>query len=348
MHRHPLDSFPEQLRRELATWPTRESIAADGSNRRFFRLRRGNASCICLYHPQPPGSPVTENDSYALIGRHLWQLGLPVPEIYTYCREEGWFLVQDLGDTSLQEAVRRLADRQHVWALYRQALDLLLALQQAGTPGFDPGWCFDTPLYDAELVYTRECRYFQTAFLEDYLGWQQLPATLAQDFALLVDRALASTEQAFLHRDFQSRNLLVHQGRLWLIDFQGARLGPSQYDLAALLLDPYVRLSPALQDELLAAYLSGRADLSAGGSLVWRQQYRYLALCRNLQMLGAYGFLSRQQGKPFFQQFIPDACRSLLRQLDALPRAELPTLRDLAQRAWKQLTAQRDGGAQLR
>jgi len=341
------DSLPDKLRRELAAWPMRQAIAADGSDRRFFRLQRGQASCICLYHPRPPGTPVTENDSYDLIGRHLRQQGLPVPKIYTYCREEGWFLLEDLGDTSLHEAALRQADRSSILALYRQAVGLLVDLQQAGTRGFDHEWCFDTPSYDAELVYTRECRYFQNAFLQGYLGWQEIPAALEEDFARLLDRALADDEQVLLHRDFQSRNLLVHQGRLWLIDFQGARLGPSQYDLAALLLDPYVQLPPALQADLLTEYLSRRGRQAAIDSLAWRQRYRYIALCRNLQILGAYGFLSRQKGKPFFQQFIPSACRSLIRQLAALPTGELPTLRKVAQQAWEQLTAQGGGSTEL-
>ncbi len=336
-------SLPAGLRRELSTWPTRQAVAADGSDRRFFRLRRGDATCICLYHPKPPGTPVTENDSYYLIGRHLRQQGLPVPEILTYCREEGWFLLEDLGDMSLHEAHHQ-GDRATVLELYRQAVELLVDLQWAGTRDFDPGWCFDTRFYDAELVYTRECRYFQTAFLQGYLGWQQLPAELERDFALLLDRALASEEQVFLHRDFQSRNLLVYQGRLWLIDFQGARLGPPQYDLAALLLDPYVQLPPDRQEDLLDAYLSRRQRHGALDSLAWRQRYQYVALCRNLQILGAYGFLSRQKGKPFFQQFIPAACLSLIRQLDALPTDELPTLRGIAWQAWEQITAQSGGG----
>ncbi len=342
-----LASFPAGLRRELAAWPTLDVIAPDGSDRRFFRLRRGDSSCICLYHPQPPGTPVSENDSYYFIGQHLRRQGLPVPEIFAYCRQEGWFLLEDLGDTSLQEACQRQPDRAGTLTLYRQAVQLLVDLQQTGTQGFDPGWCFDTPSYTAELVYTRECLYFQQAFLQGYLGWEHLPVGLERDFAHLLERALAAGEQVLLHRDFQSRNLLVHQDRLWLIDFQGARLGPPHYDLAALLLDPYVQLPPDLQEDLVEEYLSLWQRYTALNRLAWRQRYHYVALCRNLQILGAYGFLCRRKGKPFFRQFIPAACGSLLRRLEALPTEELPTLRDIARQAWEQLTAPKDGATGL-
>ena len=91
-------AFPARLRRELQAWEAVQPLAADGSDRQFYRLSRPGSTRICLYHPRPPGDPVSENDSYYYIGRHLREQGAPVPEIFTYCREEGWFLLQDLGE----------------------------------------------------------------------------------------------------------------------------------------------------------------------------------------------------------------------------------------------------------
>ena len=125
---------------------------------------------------------------------------------------------------------------------------------------------------------------------------------------------------------------MVHRHRLWLIDFQGARLGPRQYDLAALLLDPYVNLPPGVQENLLTAYLDRLQQHLTVDPVVWRQQYNYVALCRNLQILGAYGFLTHQKGKKFFRQFIPVACRSLEHRLELLPAGDLPVLRQLARK----------------
>lgn len=332
--------FPPGMRQEVSGWESIQAIAADGSNRSFFRLRRGETSCICLYHPRPPGSPVTENDSYYLIGRHLRQQGLPVPAILMYSREEGWFLLEDLGDISLQEEYLQQAQGRRRLDLYRQALELLMQLQLAGSQNFNPQWCFDTPYYDAELVRTRECHYFTAAFLHGYLDWPIPPAELEEDFSWLLTHALLPAEHFLVHRDFQSRNLLIHRDRLGLIDFQGARLGPPQYDLAALLLDPYVQLPDSLQDLLLNEFLDllqRRLPVDPG---VWRQRYQYVALCRNLQILGAYGFLSRQQGKPFFAQFIPAACRSLAQRLALLPPGEMPTLRKIARQALIRLVGQ--------
>ncbi len=156
-------------------WDSIQPIAADGSDRRFYRLQRPGDSRICLYHPQPPGDPVTENDSYYYIGRHLRRQGAPVPEIYSFCREEGWFLLEDLGDTCLQAECRRQADQTMEMTLYRRALQVLVQVQMAGSEGFSPAWCFDTPVYDADLVRARECHYFVQAFLQGYLGLETTP-----------------------------------------------------------------------------------------------------------------------------------------------------------------------------
>lgn len=333
MHSELLLTFPPGLRRELQTWDSIQPIAADGSNRRFYRLRGPRGSSICLYHPEPPGEPVTENDSFDAIGRHLRRQGLPVPEIYEYCRGEGWFLVEDLGNVSLQEHYRLQADLKARLRLYEQVLDVLVDLQTAGTEGFEPGWCFDTPAYDAPLVWQRECLYFLQAFVNDYLGLPTGVDEVGEDFAWLIRQALEPVQEFFLHRDFQSRNLMIHQGRVWLLDFQGARLGPLLYDLAALLLDPYVQLPEALQEALLTKYLNLLQTRLPLEPPVWRRRYTYVALCRNLQILGAYGFLSRQRGKTFFEQFIPSACGSLQHRLATLPETELPHLRRLAAQA---------------
>lgn len=329
-----VSSLPPKLRQEIQVWGAGRAaiqpIAPDGSDRRFYRLRRPGGSLICLYHPCPPGGPVTENDSYFLIGRHLRQQGLPIPEIYAHCREEGWFFLEDLGDRSLQAAYRGRQDAAGRLALHRQALKVLVRLQTAGTQGFLADWCFDTPAYDADLVRERECRYFVRAFLQGYLGLKIAVEELAADFELLLQRSLRPEQRLCLHRDFQSRNLMLHQDRLWLIDFQGARLGPPQYDLAALLLDPYVGLPLASQDILLAEYLRLLQALLPVDPAAWRQRYNYVALCRNLQILGAYGFLSREKGKDFFRQFIPAACQSLQHRLELLPREEFPGLRRVA------------------
>jgi len=291
-----------------------QPLAGDGSDRRFFRLL-GSPTVVLLYHPLPPGGDVNENDSYFQIGRHLRARGAPVPEIYHYCRGEGWMLVEDLGDISLDAVLKGQSGAGQIPFWYRQALDILVDLQIDGLEGFDPAWCFDTRVVDGPFLKERECGYFVGAFLQGHLGLKVDPADLAPDFHRLVSAAFSSSARYFLHRDFQSRNLMIKDGRLRVIDFQGARLGPLGYDVAALLIDPYVGLNPQLQDELLDYYLAVVKKRVAVEETAFRRRYRYLALSRNLQILGAFGYLTRVKQKTFFARYIPGAVRELRRRL---------------------------------
>jgi aminoglycoside/choline kinase family phosphotransferase len=306
-----------------------QTLAGDGSDRRFYRLL-GSPTAVLLFHPNPPGGEVNENDSYYRIGRHLKAQGVPVPEIYTYCREESWMLLEDLGDISLEAVIKRQSLESQIRHWYRQALEILVTMQIKGREGFDSSWCFDTPVMHRPFLWERECGYFVRAFLNNYL---QLPTTmedLAPDFERLLTGALPPGPNYFLHRDYQSRNLHITSGRLRVIDFQGGRLGPLGYDLAALLIDPYVNLSSAWQQEFLDYYLEQIQTRVEVDPAAFREQYYHLALCRNLQILGAYGYLTKAKGKTYFARYIPTAVESLRQRL-AERAGAFPRLAELAE-----------------
>jgi aminoglycoside/choline kinase family phosphotransferase len=302
-----------------------QTLAGDGSDRRYYRLL-GSPTVVLLFHPFPPGGEVNENDSFYLLGRHLRGKGTPVPEIYTYCREEFWMMLEDLGDISLEAVIQRQSQESQIRHWYRQALELLVDMQIKGQEGFDSSWCFDTPLVHRSFLWERECGYFVRAFLNNYLHLTIGMEDLAPDFEALLTGALPPGPNYFLHRDFQSRNLFITSGRLRVIDFQGGRLGPLGYDVASLLIDPYVNLSPAWQAELLEYYLDRLTARLGLDRAAFREQYYHLALCRNLQILGAYGYLTQAKGKEQFARYIPTAVESLHRRLlerpGAFPRLE--------------------------
>jgi aminoglycoside/choline kinase family phosphotransferase len=304
-----------------------QTLAGDGSDRRFYRLL-GSPTVVLLFHPFPPGGEVNENDSYFLIGRHLRAQGVPVPEIYTYCREEFWMMIEDLGDLSLESVIKRQPQESQILHWYHQALQLLVDMQFQGKEGFDSSWCFDTPLLHRPFLWERECAYFVKAFLNNYLGLKTTLEELAPDFERLLTGALPPGPNYFLHRDFQSRNLFVSRGCLRVIDFQGGRLGPLGYDVASLLIDPYVNLSPAWQAQLLDDYLELLQARLEVDPAAFREQYYHLALCRNLQILGAFGYLTRVKGKDFFARYIPAAVAGLGQRLQTRPHA-FPLLEQL-------------------
>ena len=138
---------------------------------------------------------------------------------------------------------------------------------------------------------------------------------LEGEFHHLADRVEQEPSDFILHRDFQSRNLMVHEGKIRIIDFQGARLGPLGYDLASLLIDPYVSLPIEFQNDLLSCYLSSLEKYIPIDFERFCKGYYFLALQRNLQILGAFSFLSQKRKKSFFIRYIKPAAESLNRLL---------------------------------
>jgi aminoglycoside/choline kinase family phosphotransferase len=209
-------------------------------------------------------------------------------------------------------------------------IDILLEMALKGGEGFDPGWTYQTSRYDQDVIMQRECQYFVEAFLNGFLGISVDFEALSPECRRLADTIVSIRPVGFMHRDFQSRNIMVWDGRFYLIDFQGGRLGPPHYDLASLLIDPYVDLPVALRETLLGHFSTRLAALSDIPAMEIRRAYRFCALARNLQILGAYGFLTRRRGKPFFARYIPVAVRRLQENLSCFDRDEFPMLSQIA------------------
>jgi len=187
------------------------------------------------------------------------------------------------------------------------------------------------------LIIEKECRYFQEAFLKGYLGIKERFEGLAADFAALAQKALQYSSTGFMHRDMQSRNIMIHNHQVYFIDFQGGRFGPIQYDLASLLIDPYVELPDAIQSKLLDYGIDALSERTAVEPKKFRQCFNYCALTRNLQILGAFAYLSKIKGKQYFEDYIPAAIQTLGSNLHAQGPDEFPALTAAVKKAYVQL-----------
>lgn len=305
-------------------------LHGDGSQRSFYRVITATSTLVVVWSPLGDEGFPNENDSYVYMGRHLNSKGVPVPKIYAYGRSEGLILVEDLGSMHLQDAVR--SAKGEVKELYRQATDVLIHLQVDASEDLDTSYCFETPLYDPPFVIDRELKYFHERFLVQALGLEVSWDQLEPEFSLLAWRAAGEVRVlVFLHRDFQSRNLMLRDNVIHLIDFQGARLGPPQYDLAALLLDPYVALPHSLQERLLAEHTRRLSELGGISAEEFLEGYPHVALCRNLQILAAFAFLTRVKGRSRFARYIVPAWKQLRRQLAQPACAGYQVLANLVQ-----------------
>ncbi|MDH3330163.1 MAG: phosphotransferase, partial [Desulfobulbaceae bacterium] len=232
-------------------------LTPDGSLRRFCRLEHEDGRTAVAVAP-PADDPVGLHEARSgwHIGRHLFASGAPVPELYGFEEQSGLLVCEDLGDQRLHDLIQEKGvDSEQVIQLYRQTVSELARMQVRGYQGFKRAWCWDTPKYDRDLMLKRESGYFLRALCRDFLQLEIDDEKIAQEFHKLADKASQAKATFFLHRDFQSRNIMIQQDQVRFIDYQAGRLGPLAYDLASLLIDPYAALPAPIQEELLEHYL---------------------------------------------------------------------------------------------
>ena len=305
-----------------------EQLRGDGSKRVFWRITSLVPGPCFIAMANPPNDDASrrENFAYLMIGKHLHQKGVPVPDIYTHDLKHGWFVMEDMGSTNLQDMVS--SHKEHL-PIYKKLLEHLLRLQIAGTNNFDPAWCNQTERYDRRVMIKYEANYFRDAFLCLYLGRKSEWPELEVPFNHLAETASKADSNFLLHRDFQSRNIMISEGKIGIIDWQGARLGPLGYDLASLLIDPYINLSHQNKNAIFEQYLLLIKEHNSAWIDPFKRYYPYLAIQRNLQILGAFSYLTKVIKKPYFETYIPAALRTLNDLLHEVNDPELAPLRDL-------------------
>ena len=297
-------------------------IEKGGSGRKFWRMHVGGQSLILVHY----GEDRPENRHYVTIARVLASVGVRVPVVHFHDEHDGLIVMEDAGDTDLWSF--RHAPWPERRALYQRTLDQALALHTRAHLAPHAATLQLQQQFDAALY-----RWEQDYFLEHCLGRHFRCAEkidLAPLHALADD--LAAEPRCLVHRDFQSQNIIVRDGEVCLIDFQGLRPGLAQYDLASLLLDPYVPLSADEREELLGHYLSGLHGPGHRDDPHFRALYDRCAMQRLMQALGAYGKLGHVDGRTHFLEHIPTALsrlREVLARIDGLEqlRAVLGSLR---------------------
>jgi NDP-sugar pyrophosphorylase family protein len=317
--------FPDSFSNKIE----KERIKGDGSDRTWHRLKTLDHTLILANHGiRGKGFP-DEADAFIAIGKHLHERNIPVPEIISHDAFSGLVFVEDLGDTDLESLARNAEDTETVSNLYQDVIRKMPDLCLKGREGFNTDWTWQTPFYDVPMILEKECRYFVDAFLKDYLLLNVDFKALEEEFTRLAQTACQSELTGFMHRDFQSRNIMMRNSRPYFIDFQGGRIGPAQYDLASLLIDPYVALPPDLVKDLADFAFEAFSRAVPLDKNAFFSCLEACFLTRNLQILGAYSFLTRKKKKRYFEPYIPVSLASLLRNLGQARTLELPGLLSL-------------------
>ena len=291
-------------------------LTGDASDRRYFRVlipdsrsgdrehRRGvqhEPSQVIAVHP---GSIEFDALPFVNVSRLLSAMPVPVPRILAHSDALGVIALQDLGDVTLQAHLGAASPAEHA-ALYRQAVTFIYTLQRRGAELTSPAYLPFGIAFDVEKL-TWELQFFTKHFLEAYRGAALTDASraaLARELAVIAGE-LASEPRVLCHRDYHSRNLMLHEGSLHIIDFQDARMGPDTYDLVSLLRDSYVDFTEQQVEELIAFFQAHRGD-AAADDREFRRRFDLMALQRNIKALGTFGFQTTSRGNTVYIQYIP-------------------------------------------
>jgi len=295
-----------------------------GSGRRIIRLHGESHNAIgILYNVRE------ENIAFLEFSRHFHRHGLPVPEIYAEDLSQGAYIEQDLGDTTLFEFLSNNRSGAAIGAsaieYYRQALAILPRFQVEAGRDLNYKVCYPRGSFDRQSI-AWDLNYFKYYFLR-LAGIPFSEQALEDDFSRLTKFLLSAPHDYFMYRDFQSRNIMLHQRGLYFLDYQGGRKGALQYDVASLLYDAKADLPPELRQQLLDHYLDALGQFIPLERPAFTQHYHAYVYVRIMQALGAYGFRGFYERKPHFLQSVPYALKNLRWLLHnvTLP-VSLPTL----------------------
>jgi len=291
-------------------------LTGDASDRRYYRVLLKDAKPIVLSLHQGPIEYASM--PFVAVARLLSDVPLPVPAILHHSDPLGVLGLEDLGDVTLQAHLGAATASEHA-ALYRQAVGFIARMQQRGEALRSDEYPPYRIAFDVEKL-TWELEFFVRQYLLAYKGVTLSDSqrdALRDEWSAIVEE-LAAEPRVLCHRDYHSRNLMLHHESLYIIDFQDARMGPDTYDLVSLLRDSYVDLTPQQVDELIAFFLAFTG--SSGPEPEFRRRFDLMALQRNLKALGTFGYMTTGRNNTVYIQYIPRTAAYVKANLSKYPR----------------------------
>lgn len=303
-----------------------ERLAQSGSSRLYFRITMADGSTLIGAY----NDDVAENIAFFTYTRFFTKHQLPVPQLLAIADDQQHYLQTDLGKSTLYDflSANRTANglpSAEVVAYYEQVVKQLPTLQLCGKMGLDFSVAYPRFAFDRQSMQW-DLNYFKYYFLKlAHVPFNE--QLLENDYNSLIDYLLTADSEYFLYRDFQSRNIMVENGNIYFIDYQGGRKGALQYDIASLLFDAKADLTPEFRQHLLDLYLDALALRIPVDRKAFLSYFQGFVLIRILQSMGAYGYRGYFERKTHFLQSVPYAVHNIdnLLKNNALP-IEIPEL----------------------
>jgi len=298
-----------------------------GSYRKYYRITGKTKRCIGVENTDQK-----ENLAFVDFTKQFEKLDLNVPKILAENLAENQYLIEDLGDETLYSYLSKYrTDKpfdEHLTEIYKSVIKQLLEFQVKAGKTFDYTNAYPKATFDSQSMLW-DLNYFKYHFLKlakisfDEYG-------LENDFQTFSNFLLTAPSDYFMYRDFQSRNIMLHNEKLYFIDYQGGRKGALQYDLASLLYQAKADIPHHIREQLLDFYIAELRNYQDVDEVSFKKQYFGFVFIRILQTLGAYGFRGLYEKREHFLKSIPFAIDNLEYLFDKFEfLTEMPVLKEV-------------------
>ena len=281
-------------------------LKGDASDRNYYRVKytlKSSPETQCSVIIMQLAKLETDPD-FNCIQKFLRNLDIPVPEIFHFDAKKGLLFLMDFGDIHLADKITKEPEQTVFW--YQKAIDIIVAFHIQVTDKTTP----DLPAYS--LFFDEEKLMWEMDFMLEHYVQGMLMSNLNKPEMInfrealrTLCKTLSKEDRVFVHRDYHSRNIMIHNGNLKVIDFQDARMGPCQYDLVSLLKDSYITLDESIRSELLEYYIE--CMLQNGRKVIREPFYKifeWMSLQRNLKAIGTFAYQHKVLGNDRYLQYI--------------------------------------------
>ena len=293
-------------------------LKGDASDRNYYR-----ATYLLNTSPDRPRSIIImqlarlePEPDFNCMQKFLKKMDIPVPDILRFDVERGLLFLMDCGDTHLADKIE--AEPKNIVYWYQKAIEIIVTFHTRATENLTSDCPAKNLFFDEKkLMWEMDfmLEHYVQGILKNTLSFDEKNKT--REALGTLCKALSDQDRVFTHRDYHSRNIMIHNGKLKVIDFQDARMGPCQYDLASLLKDSYIVIEESVRKELLEYYIE---CMQRDGRKIKRDPFYkifdWMSVQRNLKAIGTFAYQAKILGNDRYLQYVEPTLKYIKKTLE--------------------------------
>ncbi len=296
-------------------------LAGDASNRKYYRIVHSEDSWVLMkWEPFNP-----EEYPFLSVLQHFANNGVLVPKVVGMSPSEGLVLLEDLGDLTLERRFWENQNQETIIFFYKMALDEIIKIHGKATQNKSNCTAFKIQFDTEKLLW--ELNYGKDNLIEGVLKADLSPKVQneLQKIFLNICETLHNEPKVICHRDYHSRNLMIKRDKMFVIDFQDARMGPVQYDLVSLFRDSYVDLEDGTVAQLMDYYLDQtKSFLPKNFSRDhFDKIYELQSLQRCFKACGSFASFYHQRGDKRYLKYLTPTLKRVIKCLIQFPQYKI-------------------------